>query len=113
MLTRFNLFARMIAYRSTSFIGPELDEGIFPLPYWVVDAIASNQLITFDDYISHFLERFLQREVPADVRLALETYMQRGPGGAARPFDLKNPGVDVKIRGLIYLILTLPEYQMN
>ena len=113
MLTRFNFLGRQVAFRSSVFVGQELNREVFTIPYWLIDIIGSRQLTTFDDFVSHFLDRFLQREISVDARLALENYMQKGPQGVSQPFDIRNPDVDVKIRGLIFLILTLPEYQMN
>lgn len=113
MLTRFNLFGSKVAFRQTTYVGEEVDHPVQGLPYWLIDAISKHRLRSSDDFITHFLDRFLQGEASADVRLALEDYMEAGPEGVPQPFDYRNPDADVKVRGLLFLILTMPEYQMN
>ena len=50
----------------------------------------------------------------AETYYNLTDYLIRDPNGLAVEFDIENPiVVDMKVRGLVYLTMILPVYQLN
>ncbi|HET6203180.1 MAG TPA: DUF1800 domain-containing protein [Planctomycetota bacterium] len=63
--------------------------------------------------VSTFLDALLDGEAPPGTRAALEGYLQmKGEKGILGPFRPTKAGLDGKVRGLVRLILSSPEYQL-
>ncbi len=76
--------------------------------------IAENDLFLAAEVVGHFTRAMVQEDIPLDSRYALEDYMASDAEGQLSGFDVSDPvAVDQKVRGLIYLIATLPAYQLN
>ncbi len=94
--------------------------GLYPLPALVNDQIPVEEWIARyqpgngSEVVGLFLEALVQGDASTDTRYTLETYLETGSNGSPKVFDITDPGaVDEKVRGLIYLILLLPAYQLN
>ncbi len=61
--------------------------------------------------VDHYLALLVDGDVPAAVRTALIDFMNRVDAGPV-PFTFTTAKVNEKVRGLVHLILSLPEYQM-
>ena len=80
-----------------------------------VDAIiASNQLGSSFEVVDYFLDTLVQHDQSRQTFFILEDYLKRDDSGMLGEFNVEDPTVvDKKVRGLIYLIMTLPVYQLN
>ncbi|MBI4445982.1 MAG: DUF1800 domain-containing protein [Acidobacteria bacterium] len=80
-----------------------------------VDRIIETQgLKRSEDVAQYFVSLFVQHDVSDDTYYALEQYLRTSDAGVLGEFDINNPTtVDKKVRGLIYLVSILPEYQLN
>lgn len=61
--------------------------------------------------VDHYLALLVDGDVPAAVRTALIDFMNRNDAGPD-PFAFTTTQINTKVRGLVHLILSLPEYQM-
>ncbi len=77
---------------------------------WVAEAVKLN-LTTPTKIVDHYLNVLVDGAVPAAVRTNLIDYMTRTDTGRIT-WNLNLYGQQ-KISGLVYLIMSLPEYQMN
>lgn len=75
------------------------------------DLVKEWKLDTAEKLVDHMLERFGPIEVTPTVRAKLVEYVQarEDPKGAQYPAA---GAVDVKVRGLAQLVMSLPEYQL-
>ncbi len=62
--------------------------------------------------VDHYLRILVDDDVPAAVRTALYGFMVTNDSGPA-PWTGSASQVNTKVRGLVHLIMALPEYQMN
>lgn len=75
--------------------------------------IARKNLRTDRQIVDHFLDILVDGDVPAAVRTKLYDFMNRDDNGP-RKFNINDPAlVSAKVRGLVHLIMALPEYQIN
>ncbi len=66
------------------------------------------------EVVDLFVETLVQGDVSVDTRYTLEQYLTTAPDGRPLDFDLDDPLiVDRNVRGLIYLVMLLPVYQLN
>jgi uncharacterized protein DUF1800 len=70
-------------------------------------------LVSADDVVDYFLGLLVESEVSDDSRYALTQYLETNDAGQYAPFTLSATMIDKKVRGLIYLIMIHPEYQMK
>ncbi len=63
--------------------------------------------------VQNFLYLLGPLTVDAAVAQTLIDYLQTDEAGMPYPFTVNDEVVDKLVRGLVYLIMTLPEYQMN
>jgi len=77
--------------------------------------IAGNGLQGSFDVVDHLLESFVQDDVSIDTEYVLEEYLRTDDDGVVHnTFDISDPvTIDKKVRGLMYLVLVLPVYQLN
>lgn len=68
-------------------------------------------LTTATAVVDHYLALLVDGDVPAAIRTALIDFMNRVDSGPV-PFTFTEAKVREKVRGLVHLILTLPEYQI-
>jgi len=68
-------------------------------------------LTTATAVVDHYLALLVDGSVPAAIRTALIDFMNRTDAGPV-PFTFTEAKVREKVRGLVHLILSLPEYQM-
>ncbi len=66
-------------------------------------------LTTAGQVVDHYVDRMLQTALPADRRRTLVQTL--APDG--RPFDPTGPQSAVRIRSLLYLVMSMPEYQVQ
>jgi uncharacterized protein (DUF1800 family) len=100
LLERFNLANRLITTRGR--------EGFATLR----DELIARRPASAEQLVDYFLQRFLDGDVADHVRRALVAYL-RVNDGAPLPFSLDARFIDLKVRGLIHLIMSLPGYQLN
>ncbi|MES2308211.1 MAG: DUF1800 domain-containing protein [Verrucomicrobiota bacterium] len=67
---------------------------------------------TASDVVDYFLTYFIQRPLQSDLRNQLVKYLETDRSGGSSTFDLKNRFAVDKMRGLIHLILSSPDYQL-
>lgn len=101
LLERFNLANRLITTRGR--------EGFATLR----DELIARRPGSAEQVVDYFLQRFLDGDATDHVRRALVAYLRVNDDGAALPFTLDARFIDLKVRGLIHLIMSLPGYQLN
>ena len=105
LFERFNFAAALTAQRGgegTSHVDPEaIFEGMQPT--------------SLEDVLDRTVARLLDGELPADSRAALRHYLEvpDDPKGKPGAFVFDRRFVDGKLRGLLHLVLSTPEYQLS
>ena len=79
----------------------------------VFDEVLRKRLDTADKVVDHFLGTLGGPDVPRSVRTALRTFMDADDSGFGSKFELKAAKVRQKVTGLVHLILSLPQAQLN
>ena len=74
--------------------------------------VVTKNLTTAEAIVDHYLKILVDDDVPFAVRLNLYDFMNRSDKGLD-PFVLTSAKVNEKVRGLVHLIMSLPEFQMN
>jgi uncharacterized protein (DUF1800 family) len=67
---------------------------------------------TAEDVVDYYLWNLVQFDISVDLRRRLLDYLERWDNGR-RKFAVDARTLDTKVRGLIHVILTLPEYQVS
>lgn len=107
-LVRFNFANSLATYRNMT--GP--NAGRVRVDPAVL--IQGKNLVSPEDVADYFLDLLVQQQVSPDTRYTLVEYLQTDDAGKFVPFKISDATmVDKKVRGLIYLILIHPEYQMK
>jgi hypothetical protein len=76
--------------------------------------VARSNLRTPKEIVDHYLLVMVDDYVPTAVRENLYRYMSSTNGGAPYAFDIHDQtSRDYKLRGLIHLVMLLPQYHMN
>ncbi|MER3404661.1 MAG: DUF1800 domain-containing protein [Chloroflexota bacterium] len=101
LLERFNLANRLITTRGR--------EGFATLR----DELIARRPASAEQVVDYFLQRFLDGDATDHVRRVLAAYLRVNDDGTPLPFSLDARFIDLKVRGLIHLIMSLPGYQLN
>jgi hypothetical protein len=105
LFERFNFAAAVTGQRGpegTSHVDPEsIFEGVQPT--------------SVDDVLERTVTHLLDGELPPEGRAALRAYLEvpDDPKAKASPFAFDRRFVDGKLRGLLHLVLSTPEYQLS
>jgi uncharacterized protein (DUF1800 family) len=97
LLTRYNVASALASVRQAR--GAEFDPARL---------LPEGEVPSAEAVVDHFLRILGPLPVSSETRQALIDYLN-GEG----PFELNARTIDKQVRGLIHLILTLPEYQLN
>jgi hypothetical protein len=62
--------------------------------------------------VDHVLERMGPLALNKKERKPLKTYVEADDSGVKQPFKLDDATVDKKVRGLVHLVMGLPEYHL-
>ncbi len=65
------------------------------------------------DLVDHFLNLMGPLEVSSKTRKELQKYLTLDDSGQKGKFKLDDATIDKKVRGLLHLIMSLPEYHLN
>jgi uncharacterized protein (DUF1800 family) len=69
-------------------------------------------LLTSSDVVDFFLAEFLQRTPSAELRKNLIQLAETDGAGGRRPLSVSDSNFNERIRGLVHLIMSSPEYQL-
>jgi hypothetical protein len=73
---------------------------------------ADRRLVTAGDIVDYYLREFLQRPIPKELRLQLLNFAETDAAGGRRSFSLNDANFDERVRGLVHLIMSSPDYQL-
>jgi uncharacterized protein (DUF1800 family) len=103
MLERFNFANQLATTRNTENPG-----------FWITgDQLARYSKKNAKKTVNKFLSVLGPLPVSAETRAALRDYLQTNDQGGTTQFAPDEGTIDKKVRGLVHLILSLPEFQMN
>jgi hypothetical protein len=75
--------------------------------------LGGEELAKPKDVVNHFLDVLGPIPLSKKQKKPLTTYLQLDDAGGEQAFALDDATVDEKVRGLIHLIMALPEYHLN
>jgi len=75
--------------------------------------IGSSKIATSKEVVNFFLKQLALYDVDSATNKTLRKYLDQNDDGSKGKFTLNDASIDKKVRGLIHLILTLPDYQFN
>ena len=102
VLLRFNFAMAMATQRQREFVRKAaLDE-------W----LEKHKIKTADDVLDHFALTLLDGQLPSDARSKLLDYMNRDAKNNEKPFKLTADTINSKVRGVLHMMMTMPEYQL-
>jgi uncharacterized protein (DUF1800 family) len=64
------------------------------------------------DIVDHYIREFLQRPVPRDFREELLAFAETDASGGRRSFGVNDSNFDERVKGLVHLIMSSPDYQL-
>jgi hypothetical protein len=74
--------------------------------------LLKHNLKTAGDIVDHYARLFLDGELDSKTRDTFVSYMDQGSKKDPGPFVLDKDVLNVKVRGLLHLIMAVPEYQL-
>ena len=102
VLLRFNFAMQMATQRQREFVRKsEIDT-------WIEE----NKIKSADNLIDHFAAVLLDGELPADAREKFLDYMNRDSKNATKQFKMSADMINTKVRGVLHMMMTMPEYQL-
>lgn len=102
VLLRFNFAMQMATQRQREFVRRgDLD-----------DWFKEHKLSSADDVLDHFSLVLLDGKLPDDARKQLVEYMNKDSKGTTKPFKLNTDTVNSKVRGVLHMMMTMPEFQL-
>jgi uncharacterized protein (DUF1800 family) len=102
VLLRFNFAMQMATQRQREFVRRS------DLEDWMKD----NRIASSEDVIDHFATLLLDGQLPDEARTALLHYMNLDAKGTTKPFKLTAETVNSKVRGVLHMMMTMPEFQL-
>jgi hypothetical protein len=102
VLLRFNFAMSMATHRQREFVrGDQLQP-------WLEE----HNVKTADDVLDHFSLLLLDGGLPEDARSQLAEYLNHDAKGKVQPFKLSNETVSYRVRPVIHMMMTMPEFQL-
>jgi uncharacterized protein (DUF1800 family) len=103
VLVRFNFGQALATQRNGEFARKS------ELESWLV----KHKIKTAGDVVDHYARVLLDGQLPAGARDTFVAYMNHGPEKNPKPFSLEKDDFNDKLRGLIHLMMAMPEYQLG
>jgi uncharacterized protein (DUF1800 family) len=102
VMLRFNFAMQMTSQRQQEFVRKsELDK-------WLKETGVK----TAGDVVTYYADLMLDGKLDGDDRGNFEDFMNRGPKGEKKSFVLTTEMVNTKVKGLLHLMMAMPEYQL-
>lgn len=76
------------------------------------DSGDDKRLLSTADIAEYYARQFLQRAISKELRAQLQGYIEIDAAGGHRSMTLEDSNFDEKIRGLVHLIMSSPDYQL-
>jgi hypothetical protein len=76
------------------------------------DSGDDRKLFSTADIADYYARQFLQRPISNDLRAQLQGYIEIDAAGGHRSMTLEDSNFDEKIKGLVHLIMSSPDYQL-
>jgi uncharacterized protein (DUF1800 family) len=74
--------------------------------------LKKHDLKTPDDIIDHFTRLYLDGKISPEAKAKLVQYVKNDPSKNPKPFALTPDTVNTKIRGILHIIMSMPEFQL-
>ena len=74
--------------------------------------LMKHNLKTSGDIVNHYAKLLLDGELDQATRETFVSYMNHGPKNEPAPFVLDKDILNNKVRGLLHLMMAVPEYQL-
>jgi len=78
----------------------------------IVQLGLDRKLATGGDIVDYYIREFLQRPVSRDLRDKLLAFAETDAAGGHRSFALNDSNFDERVKGLVHLIMSSPDYQL-
>jgi uncharacterized protein (DUF1800 family) len=102
VMLRFNFAMQMTAQRQQEFVRKsELDK-------W----LRQTNIKTADDVVTYYTNLMLDGKLNDETKEKLLDFMNRGPKGEKKNFVMSTEMVNTKVKGLLHLMMSMPEYQL-
>jgi uncharacterized protein (DUF1800 family) len=102
VLLRFNFAMQMATQRQREFVRKSA----------IDDWLEQNKIKSADDVIDHFAAVLLDGELPDEAREKFVDYMNLDSKNNEKPFKLSGETINSKVRGLLHMMMTMPEFQL-
>jgi hypothetical protein len=102
VMLRFNFAMQMATQRQREFVRKGDLDG------WLKD----NEIESANDVLNYFAALMLDGQIEAEARDTLLDYMNRDQKDEVKPFKLTADSINSKVRGLMHMMMTMPEYQL-
>jgi len=102
VMLRFNFAMQMTAQRQQEFVRRS------ELAKWLKE----NKINDAGDVVDYYAKLMLDGRLEETARQRLMEFMDRGPKGEKKTFVMSAETVNSKVRGLLHLMMTMPEYQL-
>jgi hypothetical protein len=102
VLLRFNFAMQMATQRQREFVRKSDLDG------WLKD----NEIESANDVLSYLTVLLLDGQIPGEARDTLLDYINRDQKGEVKTFKLTAESINSKVRGLMHMMMTMPEYQL-
>jgi hypothetical protein len=79
----------------------------------VAAMLSRHNLTTAEQIIDYFVDLMVDGDLTDSQHKALLTYMVANDSGRTGPFTLDDQTIEKKVRGLIHLLATTPQYQLS
>ena len=70
------------------------------------------KMLTASDIVDYYIDTFLARRVPEEMRSQLLGFMETDAAGGHRTFSLDDPNFDERVHDLAHLMMSSPDYQL-
>ena len=74
--------------------------------------LKKNNIKSADDVIDHLSLVLLDGQLPPSAWEKFLDYLSRDQKNENKPFKLTNDTINSKVRGLMHMMMTMPEYQL-
>lgn len=71
------------------------------------------RLVTGRDIVEHYIRDFIGRPISNDLRQQFIAFAETDASGGRKSFSINDSNFDERVRGLVHLIMSSPDYQLS